>query len=166
MANNEGGIGRRERTPSCSSPLTRRAGLPQSRSIRQDRAPRALKTNVIATQQLHWLSESRSPPIRTIVGYINSNLDRRLTLNDLGTISQILAHGMCYLFKEEIGMPLPDSMSKLSRMQKAAELFGNHLLTVRADKSQDRIAGRESFRRAFRRCMPGAAHYRARRTLF
>ncbi len=106
-----------------------------------------------------------SPPIRTIVGYINSNLDRRLTLNDLARSARLSRSRMCYLFKEEIGMP-PAQYVKTVRMQKAAELLETTSLTVKQIRAKIGMQDESRFVRAFKK-MYGLApsHYRTRRSL-
>lgn len=106
-----------------------------------------------------------SPTIRTIVVYINSNLDGRLTLNDLARSARLSRSRMCSLFKEEMGIP-PGRYVKTVRMRKAAELLETTSLTVKQIRGRVGMQDKSHFVRAFKQAYGLApSGYRARRTL-
>lgn len=132
-----------------------------------DRATGALKKQNFITISgfIGFRGLSMSPTIRTIVSYINSNLDRKLTLSDLARSATLSRSRMCSLFKKEMGMP-PGQYVKTVRMQKAADLLERTSLTVTQIRAKIGMQDESRFVRAFKKVYGLApSHYRARRTL-
>ena len=102
-----------------------------------------------------------SPTIRTIVWYVNANLDRRLNLDDLAQSATLSRSRMCHLFKAEMGMPLGRYI-RIVRMQKAAALLETTALTIEQIRARIGMHDESRFVRTFKKMYGSApSHYRA-----
>lgn len=98
------------------------------------------------TESLFPIVDSR---LRTIFYYINENISKKITLEELADLIYVSKSHLIYLFKEHIGQPPMDYVKKI-KIQKAKEL----LLTTKLplNKISERIGydNQSQFSRTFR----------------
>jgi two-component system response regulator YesN len=70
-----------------------------------------------------------SPKIQRILNQVSSNLDRKLSLNDLARFVKLSRSGLCHTFKTEMGVSVGQYL-KAQRIQKARELLETTSLSV------------------------------------
>ena len=96
---------------------------------------------------------------------MKSNLDRKLTVDDLARSARLSHSRICYLFRAETGMS-PGQYLKTLRLQEAGKLLETTSLTVKQIRANVGLKDKSHFVRAFKRKYGVTpSEYRARNTL-
>ena len=96
---------------------------------------------------------------------MNSNLHRKLSLNDLARSARLSRSRMSYLFKTQTGVP-PGLYLKTLRLKKACELLETTSMSVMEVGAMVGMQDKSHFLRAFKKAYGlTPSEYRARRTL-
>lgn len=88
--------------------------------------------------------------VKKLVDYISSNLDRRLTLDDVAQAAKLSRSRVSYLFKAQTGMA-PLQYLKLRRMGKARELLETTSLSIKQIRAIVAMEDRSHFEREFKK---------------
>jgi transcriptional regulator GlxA family with amidase domain len=106
-------------------------------------------------------STTRNPRVKVVIQFMNSNLERRISLPELAGVANLSATHLSHLFKAQTGLPPGEYLRRL-RMEKARHLLATTLLSVKQIMA---IVGYTSnFVRHFRRyfdCTPSEYRERA-----
>lgn len=91
-----------------------------------------------------------SPRIQTVVDFMNVNLHRKLSLDELARSARISRSHVWRLFKTELGVP-PGQYLQMLRMQKATRLLTTTLMSVKRITIEVGYSDRGLFARHFRK---------------
>lgn len=110
-------------------------------TISGGRYPKAL----VVPHQFH-----RNPRVRAVIEFMNSNLERRISLAELAKVANLSPSHLSHLFKTEIDLSPGEYLRRL-RMEKARELLSASLLSVKQIMVIVGYANTSNFVRHFRR---------------
>src|ERR1700730_2547271 len=91
-----------------------------------------------------------SPRIQRIADHMNSNLHRKLSLNDLARSANLSRSRMSYLFKTQTGMS-PGLYLKTLRLKKACELLETTSISIKEVRANVGMQDQSHFIREFKR---------------
>lgn len=91
-----------------------------------------------------------NPKTLMVVNFMDANLHRKLSLDELARAARISRSHLCRLFKTEAGMPPGQYLQKL-RMERASRLLVTTLLSVKQIQFEVGYIDKSLFVRHFRR---------------
>jgi AraC family transcriptional regulator len=107
-------------------------------------------------------STIRNPQVQTVIQFMNSNLERRISLTDLANVANLSPSHLSHLFKTQTGLSPGEYLRRL-RMEKARHLLATSLLSVKQIMAMAGYANTSNFVRHFRRYFAFApSEYRQR----
>lgn len=96
------------------------------------------------------LSTTRNPRVMTVIQFMETNLQRRISLNELSDAANLSRSYLCNLFKTHTGLPPGEYLRRL-RMEKASHLLATTLLSIKQIIAMVGYSDRATFLRHFRR---------------
>lgn len=90
------------------------------------------------------------PRIRVVISTIQSELSRKLAVEDLALLANISASRLRHLFKSQMGLT-PAKYIKLARMQQAETLLQTTFLSVKEIMNRVGISNESYFSREFKK---------------
>jgi|SRR5215471_15479049 len=87
--------------------------------------------------------------IRRVLGYIDANLETKITVDHLAKFARVSRSHLCYLFKAEIGVA-PIKYIKRCRIERARELLEQTNLSIKEIRSKVGLTDRSHFTRGFK----------------
>jgi transcriptional regulator GlxA family with amidase domain len=107
-------------------------------------------------------SASRNPRIQTAIHFMNSNLERPISLTEMAAIARLSPSHLSHLFKTQTGFSPGEYLRRL-RMEKASHLLATTLLSIKEIMAVVGYNNRSNFLRHFRRYYGAApSEYRQR----
>lgn len=91
-----------------------------------------------------------SPRIQRIVDHMNSNLHRKVSLNDLARLTKLSRSRLCYAFKVEMNVSVGRYL-KMLRIQKAEELLEGSSLSIKEIAARVGMKDQSHFVRDFKK---------------
>jgi transcriptional regulator GlxA family with amidase domain len=107
-------------------------------------------------------STTRNPRIKTVIQFMEANLERKISLTELAEAANLSGSYLCDLFKTQTGLSPGEYLRRL-RMEKASRLLATTLLSVKEIMALTGHPSRSDFVRYFWRyfdCTP--TEYRTR----
>ena len=107
-------------------------------------------------------STTRNPRIKTVIQFMEANLERKISLTELADAANLSRSYLCNLFKTETGLSPGEYLRRL-RMEKASRLLATTLLSVKQVMGMTGYDNRSDFVQHVRRyfdCTP--TEYRTR----
>jgi len=87
--------------------------------------------------------------IKRVLGYIDANLERKITIDQLAKAAHISRSHLCYLFKVETG-EAPMQYIRRRRIERARYLLEQTGLSIKEIRSRVGLADRSHFTRGFK----------------
>jgi AraC family transcriptional regulator len=87
--------------------------------------------------------------IKKVLGYIDANLEAKITVDQLAQYARISRSHLCYLFKVETGVA-PIQYIKRCRIERARELLERTNLSIKEIRCRVGLADRSHFTRGFK----------------
>lgn len=91
-----------------------------------------------------------NPKIQAVVEFMEANLNRELSLNELAQSANVSRSHLCHLFKTQTGVT-PGQYLKSLRMQKARELLETTLLSLKQITAEVGLKDESHFMRDFKK---------------
>ncbi len=88
--------------------------------------------------------------VQSVVEFIQANLDRKLTLDEIGKSVGLSRSHICYLFKSEYNLSSGQYL-KMLRMEKAREMLEETFLNIKEIMTKVGIRDQSHFTRDFKR---------------
>ena len=107
-------------------------------------------------------STTRNPRVKVVIQFMEANLERKISLDELADAANISRSYLCTLFKTETGLSTGEYLRRL-RMEKAGHLLATTLLSIKQIMAMTGYANRSDFAEHSRRyldCTP--TEYRTR----
>lgn len=107
-------------------------------------------------------STVRNPRIQTAIHFMNSNLERPISLAEMASVARLSPSHLSHLFKTQTGLSPGEYLRRL-RMEKASHLLATTLLSIKEIMAMVGYNDRGNFLKYFRRyfdCAP--SEYRQR----
>jgi len=124
--------------------------------------------NTISGEQKHpeayVVPEStiRNLRVQTVIQFMNSNLQRRISLTELADVAHLSPSHVSHLFKTQTGLSPGEYLRRL-RMEKASHLLTTTLLSIKEIMAMVGYSNRSNFLHHFRRYFDFApSEYRQR----
>ena len=105
-------------------------------------------TEIVTTKVSGGLSSSK---LRQVIDYIQSNLERDLSLAQLANVAHVSSHHFGKLFKQSIGLT-PHQYVLKCRIERAKKLLSDRKLTLTEISLATGFCHQSHFTNAFRRC--------------
>lgn len=108
-------------------------------------------------------SATRNPRVKTVIQFMEANLQRRIHLTELADAANLSRSYLCDLFKTETGLS-PGEYVRRMKMEKASHLLATTLLSVKQVMGMTGYDNRSDFVLYFRRyfdCTPTEYRNRA-----
>lgn len=93
---------------------------------------------------------TRNPQVMTVIQFMKTNLQRRISLNELSDAANLSRSYLCTLFKTHTGLSPGEYLRRL-RMEKASHLLATTLLSIKQIIAMVGYSDRATFLRHFRR---------------
>ena len=87
--------------------------------------------------------------IKRVLGYIDANLERKITVDQLANAARISRSHLCYLFKVETG-EAPMQYIRRRRIERARELLERTSLSIKEIRTRVGLSDRSHFTRGFK----------------
>jgi transcriptional regulator GlxA family with amidase domain len=95
-------------------------------------------------------SAIRNPAVQTVIQFMNSNLERRISLAELADVANLSPSHLSHLFKTHAGLSPGEYLRRL-RMEKARHLLATSLLSIKQIMATVSYSNRSNFLRHFKR---------------
>jgi transcriptional regulator GlxA family with amidase domain len=92
----------------------------------------------------------RNPRIQTAIHFMNSHLDRQISLADMASVARLSPSHLSHLFKTQTGLSPGEYLRRL-KMEKASQLLTTTLLSIKEIMAIVGYNNRSNFLRHFRR---------------
>jgi len=106
---------------------------------------------------------TRNPRVKVVIQFMEANLERKISLDDLADAASLSRSYLCTLFKTETGLSPGEYLRRL-RMEKASRLLATTLLSIKQIMAMTGYANRSDFVQHSRRyldCTPTEYRNRA-----
>ena len=87
--------------------------------------------------------------IKRVLGFIDANLEAKITVDQLAEFARVSRSHLCYLFKAETG-EAPLRYIKRARIERARELLEQTNLSIKEIRSRVGLVDRSHFTRGFK----------------
>jgi len=87
--------------------------------------------------------------IRRVLGYIDANLEAKISVDQLARLARVSRSHLCYLFKVETGLA-PIQYIKRCRIERARDLLERTNLSIKEIRSRVGLPDRSHFTRGFK----------------
>jgi transcriptional regulator GlxA family with amidase domain len=92
----------------------------------------------------------RNPRIQTAIHFMNSHLERQISLADIASVTRLSPSHLSHLFKTQTGLSPGEYLRRL-KMEKASQLLTTTLLSIKEIMAIVGYNNRSNFLRHFRR---------------
>lgn len=95
-------------------------------------------------------STSSNPRVTTVIEFMETNLDRKISLSEMAGVANLSPSHISHLFKTQTGLSPGEYLRRL-RMEKATHLLATTLLSVKQIMAISGYGNRSDFLRHFKR---------------